>query len=147
MNSGRKRLSQMVPWPTSRPQSEEEPSPSCHLSYAISIILVTMCSRHWSPHEADLSSLIKFELLSFDPVPPMKATEGYCLRTESITWGSFIITTFIKVPDERSQEDFLSTHYTNKLLKTEQNGQELCLPIKVLSKGIGVLVVLGPKGT
>lgn len=100
-----------------------------HPGYNVLSALVTTWSR------PQLSDQVWAPVLS--PSPPMKAAEGYCLRTESITWGSFIITTFIKVPDERSQEDFLSTHYTYKLLKTEQNGQELCLPIKDLSKGIG----------
>lgn len=57
MNSGRKRLSQITSWPTSRPQSEEELSSLCHSSYAISVTLVTMYFCPWLSQGPDLSSL------------------------------------------------------------------------------------------
>lgn len=148
MNSDRKRLSQMTSWPISRPQSEEErSSSSCHLSYAISIILVTMCSCHWWPHNETSALCGQVEAPSLPSSPPMKAAKGYRLSTKSGTWWSFIITTLTKVSNERSQEDILSTPYTCKMLKTEENGQEPCLTIKVPSKGIDALVVWGLKST
>lgn len=77
---------------------------------------------------------------------PMKAAKDYCLSTKSSTRGSFM-RTFIKVSDKRSQQDISSISYSCKSLNTEQNSQELCLPLKVPSKGTEVLVVLGSKST